>query len=247
MRFSRRVRQPFRYESFSKCSRCGQAWPSSQIFYSPQYGWACPPCFDGLFGRDQILQPIFPYEGTRKTPSPVVDSLNEGISPGNLYQTYTLVFEDQVTGLLYSVNFNASSLSPTLVTEVPVSNNQNGALAYIEVNNEFRVMVMNGHLTAFTTNPPSCPNPAGNSLKMCDFGSAWLFVTPTGGTYVDASGVTHNGAGLITYTPPGGDPTPVNPSVPQINCTIDQTFITETFENSYCDTPNNFLTETFES
>lgn len=98
-------RNPYNhYKPWSNCQTCGQSWPSQKITYNPRFGWQCPPCWDGLLQHDQFEQPIFPYEGTRKVPSPIVNTVLEGIAPGSLYQTYNYNFRDRYTGTIYIVH-----------------------------------------------------------------------------------------------------------------------------------------------
>ena len=125
MKFSKRQKYPFQFGSFSVCQVCGQTWPSDQITYNPRWGWQCPPCWDGLISRDQILRPIFPYEGTRKTYSPVVPA-NEGINdttddPTDVYTlfdradkstTYDITFGEYITFTSPSTRVGTDGTTP---------------------------------------------------------------------------------------------------------------------------------------
>jgi hypothetical protein len=105
-------RNPYnRYKPWSSCGTCGQSWPSQKITYNPRFGWQCPPCWDGLLQHDQYEQPIFPYEGTRKVNSPIVNSLMEGIAPGSLLQTYIYNFRDRVTGEIWLVHMTPITIT----------------------------------------------------------------------------------------------------------------------------------------
>jgi len=83
------VNDPNAPEGYANCQTCGQDYPARLIWLNPRYGWQCFRCWDGLIQRDQIMQPIFPFEGTRKTPAPVVQ-INAGIGPEDNYTVYTL-------------------------------------------------------------------------------------------------------------------------------------------------------------
>ncbi len=99
----------------------------SEVWLNPRFGWQCFKCWDGLIQRDQILQPIFPGEGTRKTPGPVTDTLDQGA--GDLYvensDTWSLftVFDRADPTILYEFNFSVSPFAfpPTTDDTPPVS------------------------------------------------------------------------------------------------------------------------------
>jgi PKD repeat protein len=95
-------------EAWSECQWCGQEYPASLIWLNPRYGWQCYKCWDGLVQRDQILQPIFPYEGTRRTPAPVIPRL-EGVG-ASLEPTYDYFLRDRITGIVYEVHLPPFSI-----------------------------------------------------------------------------------------------------------------------------------------
>lgn len=156
-------RNPYNhYKPWSKCGTCGQAWPSQKVTYNPRFGWQCPPCWDGLIQHDQFLTPIFPYEGTRKVASPVVDSLNEGIAPGSLFQTYNYNLRDRYTGIVYivhlvpleiaangSIGYTTSALPTLTVGQDPLFPVFDG----LKWTNDFDLYVANGVLAAESYNP----------------------------------------------------------------------------------------------
>jgi hypothetical protein len=175
LKFFHRQKNPFGFESFSKCQWCGQAYPSSQIFYNPRWGWQCQPCWDGLISRDQILQPIFPYEGTRKTPAPVVDSLLEGIAPGSLYQSYDYLLVDRVTGSIYTAHVPPITIGPgglifystaAVITLTLVASTTDPTYRGIRINNGWDIYVRNGAIA--TEQPPL--DALGIVDGICDFG-----------------------------------------------------------------------------
>jgi hypothetical protein len=49
------------------------------------------------------MQPIFPYEGTRKTPAPLTNTATEGLSSTDA----VLTLRDRATGTLYDLTFGA--------------------------------------------------------------------------------------------------------------------------------------------
>jgi hypothetical protein len=118
MKIKNRIRMPREFVSFSLCGTCGQTWPSRDIWYNYRWGWQCPECWDGLISRDQIMRPIFPYEGTRKVASPVVPA-NEGLQPAvdTPYYVYTLYDRDDPT-ITYDINFGTyiTFYSPSVKT-----------------------------------------------------------------------------------------------------------------------------------
>ncbi len=108
MKFTTRIKSPYKFIPFSLCQVCGQTYRADEIQYNPRWGWQCPPCWDGMISRDQIMRPIFPYEGTRKTMSPVVPA-GQGLSEvqdTNPY-VYTLFDRDGTmsTADTYDVTF----------------------------------------------------------------------------------------------------------------------------------------------
>jgi len=123
--FSRRIKLPYNFIAFSVCGVCGQTWPSAEIMYNPRWGWQCPPCWDGMISRDQIMRPIFPFEGTRKYASPVVPN-NEGLNsttdtPYYIYTlfdrgdksiTYDMTFGDYITFTTPSTRVGTDGVSP---------------------------------------------------------------------------------------------------------------------------------------
>lgn len=62
------------------CQTCWQDYPCWEVWLNPRYGWQCHKCWDGLIQRDQIQQPVFPGEGTRKTLAPITNTVSEGVS-----------------------------------------------------------------------------------------------------------------------------------------------------------------------
>lgn len=169
-------RNPYNsYIPWSQCTTCGQDWPSQKVIYNPRFGWQCPPCWDGLIQRDQIDPPVFPYEGTRKTPSPLTNTLMEGISPGSLNQTYNYNLRDRVTGIVYIVHLVplaiaangsltfTSSATPTLtVGSDPLFPTFDG----LKWTNDFDIYVANGALSTESYDPKRM-----NILQgVCDFG-----------------------------------------------------------------------------
>lgn len=92
-------------EAWAECQTCSQDFPSSQVWLNPRWGFQCYKCWDGLLSRDQILQPIFPGEGTRKTIDPVTNSLLQGAatSVAGLEPTYTYFLRDRSDGTVYEV------------------------------------------------------------------------------------------------------------------------------------------------
>lgn len=172
-------RNPYnRYKPWSSCSTCGQSWPSQKITYNPRFGWQCPPCWDGLIQHDQYDPPIFPYEGTRKVNSPVVNSLMEGIAPGSLFQTYIYNMRDRVTGDIYLVHMppltiagNGSivilgSVLPTLTLGVDPLQPIFDGLVWT---NGYDIFVGVGTLQTETFNPLS-PYALNMLQGTCDFG-----------------------------------------------------------------------------
>lgn len=173
---AQRWRNPYNsYVPWSQCTTCGQDWPSQKITLNPRFGWQCPPCWDGMIQRDQIETPNFPYEGTRKTPSPLTNTLLEGIAPGSLTQTYNYNLRDRATGTVYIVHLvpltiaaNGSlvfttSATPTLTvgenTLFPVFDG-------LKWTNDFDLYVSNGILLTESYNPQRM-----NILQgVCDFG-----------------------------------------------------------------------------
>lgn len=94
-------------QAWASCQTCGQEYPASSVWLNPRFGWQCQYCWDGLIQPDQTRVPIFPYEGTRKTPAPVTNTLLEGTgatSAAGLEPTYTWPVRDRVTGLLYDLH-----------------------------------------------------------------------------------------------------------------------------------------------
>jgi hypothetical protein len=166
------------YRPWSACSTCGQAWPSQKVSYNPRFGWQCPPCWDGLLQKDQFQQPIFPYEGTRKVNSPIVNTLLEGIAPGSLYQTYIYNFRDRVTGTLYLVHMVPLSISasgiitytgsatPTLTEGFDSLQPVFDGLVWT---NGYDIYVANGVLATEHYNPLS-PFAMSMLQGVCDFG-----------------------------------------------------------------------------
>lgn len=90
-------------EAWAECQWCGQEYPASQVWLNPRYGWQCYKCWDGIIQRDQIIQPIFPFEGTRRTPAPVIPPL-EGVGT-SAEPTYDYFLRDRITGTVYEVHF----------------------------------------------------------------------------------------------------------------------------------------------
>ncbi len=177
-------RNPYNsYRPWSACQTCGQSWPSQKITYNPRFGWQCPPCWDGLIQHDQYQQPIFPYEGTRKVNSPIVNSLLEGIAPGSLYQTYIYNFRDRATGDLYLVHlypftvtaggvltWTGTSVGTLILGNDPVNVTYDGMRA----TNSYNLIVQNGALTTEPWNPISQYAPY-IAQGICDFGPVEVF------------------------------------------------------------------------
>lgn len=144
MRFSKRQKAPFAFGSFSLCQTCGETWPSAQIYYNPRWGWQCPDCWDGLISRDQILRPIFPYEGTRKAMSPVVPA-GQGLSvtADTPYYIYTLM-DRSGDGTTYDMTFgeNITFYTPSIKVGTDGVSPDGG----IEVNNGWTLYIQGGYL-----------------------------------------------------------------------------------------------------
>lgn len=179
-------RNPYNsYIPWSQCTTCGQDWPSQKVIYNPRFGWQCPPCWDGLIQRDQIDPPVFPYEGTRKTPSPLTNTLMEGIAPGTLNQTYNYNFRDRVTGALWIVHLvplqitgNGSIVfSGTAQPTITAGNNPLfPTFDGLKWTNDFDLYVANGVLLAESYDPQRM-----NILQgVCDFGQ--ISTVPPGPT-----------------------------------------------------------------
>lgn len=180
-------RNPYnRYKPWSSCSTCGQSWPSQKITYNPRFGWQCPPCWDGLLQHDQYDPPVFPYEGTRKVNSPIVNSLTEGIAPGSLSQTYIYNFRDRVTGTVYLVHMVPLSISPLGVitytgsatpTLTPGIDTLQPIFDGLVWTNGYDIYVSNGSLKTEPYNPLS-PFSINMLQGVCDFGPS--STQPTG-------------------------------------------------------------------
>lgn len=151
----RRWRNPYAGQAWAACQTCGQCYPASFVWLNPRWGWQCGYCWDGLISRDQIQQPIFPGEGTRRTPAPVVQSLTEGIAPGSLNQTYIYPIRDRATGQIWNAQFvplhigvagdivydGPGSISLTLTVTPEI-----GPFDGIRINNNWTILVVNGAL-----------------------------------------------------------------------------------------------------
>ncbi len=165
---------------WSRCQTCGQDFPAPQIQLNPRFGWQCPQCWDGLIQRDQILQPIFPYEGTRRVASPLTDTLLEGIAPGSLYQTYEYYLRDRATAAIWKVKLvplfiNATGsvvyTSGSTITLTSVVSTDEHVFAGIRINNGWILTVTNGSLgTIQDTNALNILDGA------CDFGEGSTMV-----------------------------------------------------------------------
>lgn len=78
-------------QAWAACQTCSINYPADQVYYNPvRKGWQCYKCWDGLFIRDQVQTPIFPGEGTRRTPAPLTNTLLEGVDPDDNYTRVTL-------------------------------------------------------------------------------------------------------------------------------------------------------------
>lgn len=162
-------------EAWSECQWCGQEFPASQVWLNPRYGWQCYKCWDGLYQRDQILQPIFPYEGTRRTPSPIIPE-DEGVG-GDLEPTYDYFLTDRFTGTTYLVHipplyitatglivyYGASAITVTAATP----SDDDVVYTEIQINGPWAIFVGNGVIQ--TEEIPLVP-PAGLLVGECDFG-----------------------------------------------------------------------------
>jgi hypothetical protein len=162
-------------EAWSECQWCGQEYPASLIWLNPRYGWQCYKCWDGLVQRDQILQPIFPYEGTRRTPAPVIPRL-EGVG-ASLEPTYDYFLRDRITGIVYEVHFPPFGVNdggfityftttlPTLTVSDETDNVWDGLRG---ITNGWDVYVRDGELATEL-------NPIALNLEIvdgiCDFGN----------------------------------------------------------------------------
>lgn len=171
-------RNPYNhYKPWSSCQTCGQSWPSQKITYNPRFGWQCPPCWDGLIQHDEYEQPIFPYEGTRKVNSPVVNSLLEGIAPGSLFQTYIYNFRDRYTGTIYLVHMAPLTISASGVlaflgapgTLTPGFDPLQPIFDAMRWTNSFNIFIGNGNFLTEPWNPLS-PNVLNVIQGVCDFG-----------------------------------------------------------------------------
>src|SRR5262245_43575440 len=107
-----RIKMPREFISFSLCGTCGLTWPSIEIFYNPRWGWQCPECWDGLISRDQIMRPIFPYEGIRKTTVPGLPAY-----AGLQSAVYTRFFIDR----LYDRHYHTQTYRDTIADDINLS------------------------------------------------------------------------------------------------------------------------------
>lgn len=161
-------------EAWGLCQWCGQEYPSSQVWLNPRYGWQCYKCWDGLIQRDQYLQPIFPYEGTRRTPAPPIPVL-EGVGASTLEPSYEYFLRDRITGTVYDVHFPPfgivdglivyfTTTLPTLTVSTETDNVWDGLRG---ITSGWDVYVRNGAL-ATEINPPVDLEIVDG---ICDFGS----------------------------------------------------------------------------
>lgn len=146
-------------EAWASCQTCDQDFPSSQVWLNPRWGFQCYLCWDGLLSRDQIMQPIFPGEGTRKTLDPVTDSLLEGAatSVAGLEPTYTYSLRDRITSSAYEVRLvplfvtaigrivYLTTSIPTLTEVIPTADDQ--VWDGIRINGNWSVYVRSGVLS----------------------------------------------------------------------------------------------------
>src|SRR5262245_24965982 len=102
-------------EAWAECSTCGQDYPASQVWLNPRFGFQCFKCWDGLIQFDQVMQPIFPGEGTRKTIDPVTNTLTQGVgnSVADLEPTYSYFLQDRITGDTYEIVIPPMIVGPT--------------------------------------------------------------------------------------------------------------------------------------
>lgn len=207
------------WKPWSRCSTCGQSWPSQKIAYNPRFGWQCPPCWDGLLQHDQYETPIFPYEGTRKVNSPIVNTLLEGIAPGSLFQTYTYNLRDRVTGIVYIVRIPPFTLAPNghivfTTTSFPTFTVGEDPLFPVfdglKATSDFNVYVKNGMLDTEPYNPLSQYTPT-ILQGVCSFGPIPVICVifmrdqATGDTYQVDFGVNPP---TLTLVPADTDPAP---------------------------------------
>jgi hypothetical protein len=204
------------WSTWGTCGTCGFAVPSAFLILTRKRGWQCLPgsgrtrgCYDGNYDRDDIYYVYPDNEGTRETAAPLADP-NAG-SP-----IYVFVFRDVVTGFLYSADFNAATLTLTLVSEVD-EDTQFGPFDWLEANNGQRIYVAHGSFFAGSVSPVFCPAAATANQDVPSFSPAPgnVDVVPVGGTPQTPGGP---GGGEIIYTPPGGEPTPINPPAIELEC-----------------------------
>jgi len=217
--------------------------PSPYLVLTRKWGWQCLPnplrsgyCFDGNYDRDDIYF-IYPGdEGTRDTASPLADQ-------GTPMDFTVYVFVDSVTGLLYSADFAAATLTLTLIASID-EDTQNGPFNWIETTNGWRIYVANGVFRTGLFATVYCPSAPGGNQSLPSFSGS------PGNVFVQPPGV-------IIYTPPGSPPVAVNPCDTNVLrffdnfedsfCATDTLAHFDNFENQFCDTDTLLTQETFES
>lgn len=129
--------------------------------------------------RDQIRQPIFPYEGTRKTIDPLTNTLLEGTgetSAAGLEPTYDYFFEDRITGDIYEVHVTPIAINDVggivyfTTSEITLAITDPGEeIVYqgMTVNNGWDIYVRNGEIATEKRGK----NNIGIVNGICDFGA----------------------------------------------------------------------------